>query len=335
MLRQAFRTADLAPSAKTAAWEASLRRFAIDTSIRDDGAAGVDGCVRSYVSPRGLGFSIIESEPQAFSHEPGRHDDVFWLSLVLEGDATIALDGAVTALAPGDVIYGKRGAPGVLAFATRFRMLMANIPGATIAGGSVLPLPDRVIRLDGATGINLVLAGMLAAVAESVEQLDDARTHAIESALVHLLVNSLFDGTGEAALGGAATGRAALLRRIWQSIEARLRDPDLGIARIAEEHRLSPRYIQLLFEENGQSFRGHVRRRRLENARRDLVDPRKINSTITEICLHWGFADSATFSRAFRAEYGEAPRVYRQLALGEAMAAGARRRLLGISYRPG
>ena len=48
---------------------------------------------------------------------------------------------------------------------------------------------------------------------------------------------------------------------------------------------------------------------------------------ITEIAFRWGFNDSAHFSKAFRAEFGQSPRAYRalHLELRRAAAAAARR----------
>ena len=101
-----------------------------------------------------------------------------------------------------------------------------------------------------------------------------------------------------------------------------------SLATIAAEHRLSTRYVQLLFEESGTTFRGHVRARRLEKCREALADPLNANVSITEICLHWGFGDSASFSRAFRDAYDCTPTAYRRAAIGRRGVGG---RLRGVT----
>ena len=55
---------------------------------------------------------------------------------------------------------------------------------------------------------------------------------------------------------------------------------------------------------------GVVSQQGLEHCRRELLDPRD-RSQITEIARRWGFADAATFSRAFRGAYRVNPSTYR------------------------
>lgn len=306
-------------------WRDALTDFALSPRLPDTPA--FRGRLDRFRSPRGISFSILESGPQWLVPEEGRAADVFWLAMVLDGDATLLRQGEKGAVAPGDILYGKRGAEGSLDFHTPFRMAMANIPAEMLMRASLVPLPTRIVHLRDRPGTMRVLGALLSATAESVDQLDDAGTFAIEGALVQLVISALFDDTGLAPLGGLASVRASALQRIWQSIEQRLHDPDLAIAEIAAAHRLSVRYVQLLFEENGQTFRGHVRARRLEKCRAALADPLNANVSITEICLHWGFGDSATFSRAFRQAFDCTPSHYRRAAAGRGTTAG---RLRGV-----
>lgn len=327
MSMTAFRAEHLPAPARLTAWRSALTNFAIVPGITGSPEAFC-GRVDNFRSPRGISFSILESGPQRLAPTPGQVDDIYWLSIVLDGESAIEIEGESTELAAGDILYGKRGAAGVLDIRTPFRMLNATIPAEVLARFTLVPLPMQVVRLDGDAGANRVLGALLNGIAASIDRLDDAGAFAIEGALVQLLVNSLFEGTGALPLGGVASARAALLRRIWQSIETRLHDSDLCLADIATEHRLSTRYIQLLFEEYGQSFRSHVRQRRLEKCRADLGNPLNANISITEICLHWGFGDSASFSRAFRDAYDCSPSGFRREALGNR---DIKKRLYGLT----
>ncbi|WP_433258918.1 helix-turn-helix domain-containing protein [Streptosporangium sp. CA-135522] len=51
-----------------------------------------------------------------------------------------------------------------------------------------------------------------------------------------------------------------------------------------------------------------MRRRRLENCRADLADPRLRAHSIQDIAARWGFTHATDFSRAFRRAYGMPPR---------------------------
>jgi AraC-like DNA-binding protein len=53
--------------------------------------------------------------------------------------------------------------------------------------------------------------------------------------------------------------------------------------------------------------------------------------SITETCFRWGFNDSATFSRAFRAEFGVSPREYRRDSAAPSVPASRRGRLVGLA----
>ena len=313
---------------KLPVWAAALNDFAL-SPLMAESERDFHGRVDRFRSPRGISFSMLESGPQRLSPLDGRtEDEIFWLSMILDGNSVLLCEDGPTPLAPGDILYGKRGAEGSLDIRTPFRMAMVNIPTALLAQASLVPLPTRIVHLRDRAGTTHVLGAMLAAVAESIDRLDDAGSFAIEGALVQLVVSSLFDHTGIVPLGGLASSRAATLRRIWQSIELRLHDSDLALATVAAEHRLSTRYVQLLFEESGQTFRGHVRARRLEKCRDALADPLNANVSITEICLHWGFGDSASFSRAFRDAYGCTPSEYRRHAIGRRSVDG---RLRGLT----
>ncbi|CAN5285405.1 hypothetical protein BH10PSE17_BH10PSE17_35730 [soil metagenome] len=334
MIKSVFQTSALSPATRIQAWNEALEEFAVRPDL-----GGPDhefnGRIDSYLSNDGLAFSLMESSAQRIQPDDDRREDVWWLTMVLDGSACMTLDAHTTSLVPGDMLFGRRGAPGVLELGSDFRLLMVNLPGDLLQRQSLLPLPEQVVRLSGSQGIGHVLAAMLGAVAATADRLDDTRACAIGAALPQLLTSTLFDESGVPAPGSATRQRAMLLRQVWQSIEARLGDSELSVASIAGEHRLTVRYLQRLFEDNGRSFTEHVRQRRLERCRASLADPACAEVSITTICLHWGFNDSATFSRAFRLAYDIAPRDYRQRALLDRTDGGVRKpRLHGLSFNP-
>ncbi len=96
-----------------------------------------------------------------------------------------------------------------------------------------------------------------------------------------------------------------------RSIDAQLGDSNISLAMIAKEERVSPRYLQKLFETVGQSFSAYLRLRRLERCRAELVDPIYEKMSISDICFRWGFNDPAHFSRVFREQYQMSPRAFR------------------------
>ncbi|MDR3513822.1 MAG: helix-turn-helix domain-containing protein [Caulobacteraceae bacterium] len=311
MQRSHFDADQLPRERRWSAWRDSLDAFAIEA--RGDDERPGDGRISSCVAPSGLSFTLVESAaPQSLAAVEGRAGDVFWLAVNLDGASVLALDGGDAEMAPGDILYGKQGAPCALSLCSGFRLLLVNMPAQMVERRVLLPMPDRAIHVSGRAGMGRIFSGFLASVAAAFDDLDEALTGPIESALPQLLLTSLAGEAREVALAGAAAGRAKLLQRVWRTIEERLDEPDLSIADVAEAHGLSVRYLQKLFEDVDQNFSRYVRRRRLEQCRADLANPTHRHVSITTTAFRWGFNDSATFSRAFRDEFGLSPREYRR-----------------------
>jgi AraC-like DNA-binding protein len=105
--------------------------------------------------------------------------------------------------------------------------------------------------------------------------------------------------------------RASLYGRLILFIEEHLADPDLSPAMIAQKHHISPRYLQLIFSEQGTTVGTWIRSRRLAKCRAELANLSKDRS-VTEIAMDWGFNDVAYFSRSFSSAYGISPREFRR-----------------------
>jgi AraC-like DNA-binding protein len=322
MQRTQFRSDALPSEGRWLAWNQNLSQFAVDIDgDGDDG--GFDGTTTTCVAPSGLSFTVLESRaPQRITSMPDKVEDVFWLSVMLSGSCTLDLGGEPIAMSPGDILYGKRGARSSAMVNTEFRLLLVNIPGHLLSRKVLVPLPNKAIYLSGGSGIGRIFSGMLTSVAESLEDLDETLTGPVEAALPQFLLSSLFGEHGEQALGGTAAIRAGVLQRVWRTIEAGLSDPSLSLGKVAAVQGLSTRYVQKLFEESGQSFSSYVRRRRLEQCRADLINPINADVSIITTCFQWGFNDAATFSRAFREEFGVSPREYRRTHAARAMPKG-------------
>lgn len=106
--------------------------------------------------------------------------------------------------------------------------------------------------------------------------------------------------------------RAARLKAIKTDLA---RNPALTLAAIAARQRVTPRYVQLLFEEDGTTFSEYALRQRLDCAHRLLTDPGHRDWSISAIALEAGFGDLSHFNRAFRRRYGAAPSEVRSEAL--------------------
>jgi AraC-like DNA-binding protein len=122
--------------------------------------------------------------------------------------------------------------------------------------------------------------------------------------LIALTIGATRDVT---ALAEGRGGRAAKLHAIKSDIVANLSHPNLTIRSLAMRHKLTPRYIQRLFESEGLTFTQFVTGRRLNHAYRALIDPRFANHDMSAIAFEAGFGDLSYFYRTFRRCYGLTP----------------------------
>lgn len=108
---------------------------------------------------------------------------------------------------------------------------------------------------------------------------------------------------------GAPPSAVARVTRTVRMIE---RHPDarLSLGSLAREARLSPYHFLRTFDRlTGVTPHQYVLRARLrEAALRLAVEPAKV----LDVALDCGFGDLSNFNRAFRAEFGVSPRVYRR-----------------------
>jgi AraC family transcriptional activator of tynA and feaB len=138
-------------------------------------------------------------------------------------------------------------------------------------------------------------------------ELDAVAAAAAGNAALELLGAAL----GSVILPSRSAVRDAKRVKVKEYIDAHLSDPGLKPQRIAEANALSLRSLYSLFEEEGDTVSAYVRRRRLARAHADLTHPGS-HLSITDVSARWGFADTAHFSRSYRAQYGTTPREARR-----------------------
>lgn len=104
------------------------------------------------------------------------------------------------------------------------------------------------------------------------------------------------------------TMRHMSLNRIKQFIISRLHETDLTPSKIAAAHKITRRYLHMLFEDQEQTVSHWIRCRRLDRCRDDLAKSIVTGQTISEIAYKWGFNDLSHFSRSFKSRFGVSPR---------------------------
>ncbi|WP_033923059.1 acetamidase/formamidase family protein [Sphingomonas sp. 37zxx] len=291
------------------AWRFALQRLSITLHEAQDDPYGE---LIHFRSSQGIDFIRLTGNAQCwgidFAEEPG----AAWLALLLDGTARVSTATSTIDLADGDLIAGRSEARVKLHFPADNRALVVRLPPAVITTRLKPSLPDHPRQIGTESAATRVLSGILRSVADTITEISPDQARPIEWALPEFMLTSLLANASVKAMGGAAGMRAVLLERIFQTIEMRLSDPNLNYQQIASEHGISPRYLQKLFESIDDSFGHYVKVRRLERCRLDLRSPLHVQKSISDILFQWGFNDSASFSRAFREQYGVSPREFRK-----------------------
>jgi AraC-like DNA-binding protein len=204
-------------------------------------------------------------------------------------------------------------------------LLLSNADVSTV----VLPGPSRFVSIGVPRKSMLALApgledafvrplppnpGILRLLLSYVNVLEDEdtqKTPTLQRAAamhIHALCALAIGATRDAAEIAAGRGlRAARLRAIKADIVRNLRDGDVSIAALAVRHRVTARYVQKLFENDGTTLSRYVLGQRLAQAYRMLVNPHLADRAISTIAYDAGFADLSTFNREFRRRFGATP----------------------------
>lgn len=130
--------------------------------------------------------------------------------------------------------------------------------------------------------------------------------------LVALALGATRDGA-ELAQGRGV--RAARLAAMKADIKAHLRDEGLSVHDVARRHKVTPRYVQMLFDADGVTFSEFVVEQRLAQAHRMLADVRFLGWTVSAIAFEVGFSNLSYFNRTFLRRYGATPSDIRNAAL--------------------
>ncbi len=307
-----------APATTTAAtterldvWRDLIREHFVALDIHADRDDAFTGHVRTTELGH-LKVASVRSSPQACSRTPdlARRDPEVYLQvgLLTGGAARLAQDRREALLGPGDFAVYETDRPFHWALAGAWELLVLTWPRRTIALGATASQQLTARTLSGTDGLGAIVGRMLRDLVSAPPQLSAAGGVRLADEVAEL-VTTVAGERVQPVLPGRACDD--LLRRIDAYVVEHLVDPDLGPGSIAAAHFLSTRHLHRLFAARGASVTRQIQRLRLERCRRDLLDPRADHRSITDISRRWGFTDLATFSRAFRAEYGTAPSEFR------------------------
>jgi AraC-like DNA-binding protein len=159
--------------------------------------------------------------------------------------------------------------------------------------------PQGAEELTLLTGyLRLLHAGRISLAKPETQRVVATRIHDV----VALLLGATRDARETARMRGLG---AARLHALKEDIRRNLGRPNLSVQAIAARHRVSSRYVQMLFEESGSTFTRFLLEQRLSAVHEALVA--QPDMPIGTIAYDHGFNDISNFNRAFRHHFGCTP----------------------------
>lgn len=218
--------------------------------------------------------------------------------------------GGYSGVADQDEIRVRAGDICILDLTRTLRTRTADFGNITLVLARPL-LASALVDIDRLHGMVLarewpvtrLLAAHIRTVAQKAPTIGPSDAEVVSRGTV-ALVARLIEGQLGDARAGVTTGGSPL-SRILAFIEHNLHDPALGPAQIIGLFGLSRAALYRMFEHLG-GVTELIRIRRLTGAAIELASGR--GRRVSEIARAWGFVDDTSFSRAFRAHFGIAPR---------------------------
>ncbi|GGM44283.1 MULTISPECIES: AraC-like ligand-binding domain-containing protein [Microbacterium] len=249
---------------------------------------------------------VVERTPELIARGDRSY---FKVSLMLAGTGMLIQDDREAVLQAGDLAVYDTDRPYSLVFDEDFRTMVVMFPKHLISLPSDMIGQLTAVRISGHEGLGGMVVPYLTQLAGNLDQLAGTTGARLAHSALDL-VTTVF--TRELGLDEvSADPHRALVQRIRSYIDRNLASTDLGPASIASAHFISTRHLHGLFQEQGVTVSTWIRTRRLEQCRRDLLDPMLADRPVAAIAARWGFVDAAHFSRAFKSAFGVSPSEYR------------------------
>lgn len=232
------------------------------------------------------------------------------LSLQLDGVSEYTQDGRSAEVGPGDLVIYDTTRPYAVDSHARVESFILMMPPSalSLSREHIDLLTARRIAADSAVGE--IAQPFLRQFAQRFEEFGAEDGGRLIRAFLGLVDAVLHH---ELATLGA---RPNDFDRVRDYIERHLCDEDLTPARIAQEHFISLRSLQYLFQDRGTSVSQYLRNERLARCSLDLASPALRDEPVGRIAARYGFFVPASFSRLFKQRFGAAPAEWRRRALG-------------------
>lgn len=234
------------------------------------------------------------------------NDDLV-LVVIREGAGEVNQYGRVATIKEGEAVLTANGSPATFTGLMKTQVMNFRL-NREFLKQRIADVDDLVIRPIASGNRTLLLLTVYANVLHDQKELGTPELRHMVASHMHdlaALVIGANRDTRDIARGRGV--RAARLRSIKDSILGDLARHDLSLGAVAAQHGITPRYLNMLFEDEETTFSEFVLAQRLTQARRLLSDPRFKARSISSIAFGVGFGDLSYFNRTFRRRFGMTP----------------------------
>ena len=307
-----FSTRSYRPHERIAAWREEFGRVLLKIDITPGSGEEFQASSTAFRSPT---FGLIDVSTSAAIQATSRglitSDDVSF-GVTTNSPWMASQLGRNTELQPGDGLLMSNGDIGAVTFPNECRYWAFSVPRSAIE-----PLvPDIGALFARRTPASNPALQMLLRYLELARNENGVTTPELERAFTNHVCDLLalaIGATGDAAELAKARGLcAARLHAMKEDIRRNFGRPNLSVHSIAARHRVSARYVQKHFEENGDTFTRFVMEQRLTAAHKALMA--RADAQISEVAYDLGFNDISNFNRSFRQRFGCTPSDVRNVA---------------------
>ncbi|KRE24984.1 helix-turn-helix domain-containing protein [Agromyces sp. Soil535] len=235
-------------------------------------------------------------------------------SLQVSGTGLLIQDGREALLQPGDLAIYDTARPYSLIFEQDMRMLVLMFPREQLGLPPDMMRQLTAHRFSSTDGLGAMIIPFLQNVSQNLDRVGGATGPRLVHTAIDLITTMFANELDLEA--DPRDSHQLLMQQVRHYIETNLGSPELSPTQIAAVHFISTRHLHGLFREKGTTVSTWIRERRLENCRRDLIEPLNAHLSVGAIAARWGFVEAAHFSRVFKAAYEMSPSELRARSLG-------------------
>lgn len=261
-----------------------------------------------------LRVGVLECSPMTVHRRPthiGRHNDEFYMiPFTTRSPLRLSQFDRESVFHPGDMGFVGTGSPYIYTQPMADRFVALRVPADAVR--------ERIPYADDLTAT--IFSGHRAMVAIFFDYVRSCLQHgdglAGEKTGVFECMMDLFalaiSAHGSVKASEETSVRVAHRQRALRFIETNVTRPDLHSGTVARALRLSPRYLQSIFADHGETLSTVIRARKIAEACRLLRSVSRGSRPISQVAYAVGYDDLAHFSRAFHKVMGIPPSAYRE-----------------------